>query len=73
MTEQPEQPSQPLFPHVRVKLTGTENNGFLLAGRVRSALLHAGHQQAAAEFFDEALSGNYDNLLNTCAKYVRVR
>jgi hypothetical protein len=62
----------PKFPDVTVQLTGEDGNGFFIAARVRKALERAGHREAAAEFFDEALSGDYDHLLQTAMKYVDV-
>jgi len=60
------------FPDVQVQLTGQDGNGFMIAARVRKALERAGHREAAAEFFEEALSGNYDHLLQTAMEYVDV-
>jgi hypothetical protein len=61
------------FPDVTVQLTGQDGNAFVIVSRVRSALEKAGHADAAKEFFDEALSGNYDHVLTTCMDYVEVR
>jgi hypothetical protein len=63
----------PKFPDVTVQLTGEDGNGFFIAGRVRKALERAGHREAAAEFFKEALSGDYDHLLQTAMAYVDVQ
>jgi len=60
-------------PEIEVQLTGTDSNGFLLASRVRSAMSRAGVPEVeCVEFFDEALSGDYDHLLQTCMKWVDV-
>lgn len=62
----------PKFPGVSVQLTGEDGNAFFIASRVRTALDRAGHKDAAVEFFNEALSGDYDHLLQTAMKYVDV-
>lgn len=62
----------PKFPDIEVKLIGEDSNGFVIACRARSALERAGFKKDAAEFWDDALSSNYDHLLSTCAKYVEI-
>jgi hypothetical protein len=52
------------YPHVHVKLTGTDGNAFALIGRVSKALRQEVNHQAAAEFTADAMnSGSYDQLL----------
>jgi hypothetical protein len=63
---------EPLFPNVTVKLVGKSGNAFFIIGTVRSALRKAGRADAADEFMAEAMSGDYDNVLRTCMKYVTV-
>jgi hypothetical protein len=65
-------PSGPKFPDVQVQLSGEDGNAFFIVGRVRKALERAGHREAAVEFFNEALSGDYDHVLQTCMIYVEV-
>lgn len=60
------------FPDVTVQLTGQDGNAFVIVSRVRSALERAGHRDAAKEFFGEALSGDYDHVLQTCIDWVDV-
>ena len=60
------------FPDVHVNLTGRDGNGFVIAVTVRRALERAGHTEAAKEFFADALSGDYDHLLQTAMEYVEV-
>ena len=57
---------------IRVKLVGTDGNAFAIIGRVKKALRQGGHPELAEEFQSEAMSGDYDNLLQTCFKYVEV-
>lgn len=57
---------------IRVQLTGTDGNAFTLMGKVKKALLQAGHKELAQEFIKEAMSGDYNHLLQTCMEYVEV-
>jgi hypothetical protein len=62
----------PRFPDVRVQLAGKDGNAFSIAGRVRKALERNGHYAEGSEFFSEALSGDYDHLLQTVFRWVTV-
>ena len=65
--------SGPLFPQVRVRITGTDGNAFFILGRVASAVRRAGVSDDDIEkFHEEATSGDYDHLLATCIKYFDV-
>ena len=67
-------PSVPLHPDVSVQLTGTDGNAFALLGKVRQALMRAQvDPQDVERFNDEATSGDYDDLLATCMRWVDVR
>ena len=63
----------PKYPNVKVKLTGTDGNAFAIIGKCKEALRRAKvspeEQQA---FIKEATSGDYNNLLCTCMKWVDV-
>ncbi len=65
--------SEPLFPNVEVQLSGEDGNAFAILGRVQKAMRRA---KVSAEdqkaFMDEATSGDYDALLQTCMKWVDV-
>ena len=61
-----------LYPDVTVELSGEDGNAFVLMGVVTKALRRAGHSDAIESFREEAMSGDYDNLLRTCMKYVNV-
>jgi len=53
---------------VHVELVGQDGNAFAIMGRVTAALKRAGHADAVKPYMDEAMSGDYDNLLRvTCA------
>jgi hypothetical protein len=56
----------------QVQLVGLDGNAFSIMGRVRQALKKAGLEEQISEFFKEAQSGDYDNLLRVCSKYVDV-
>lgn len=61
------------YPQIQVQLTGTDGNAFAIIGAVRNALRRGG---ASAEdvtaFQQEAMSGDYDNVLQTAMRYVDV-
>lgn len=61
-------------PRPRVKLTGTDGNAFAVLGKCREAMRRAKcSPERIKEFTDKATSGDYDNLLATCAEYCDVR
>lgn len=65
---------EPKYPNVTVQLTGTDGNAFAIMGKVREALKKAGvSSEERALFFNEATSGDYDHLLQTCMKWVDVQ
>lgn len=56
------------YPDVHVELVGQDGNAFSIMGRVSAALKKAGHADAVKPYMDEAMSGDYNNLLRvTCA------
>lgn len=60
------------FPDVVVELSGSDGNAFAVMGKVTKALRRAGHDYAVADFREEATSGDYDHLLQTCMRWVEV-
>ena len=61
------------YPHIEVQLTGEDGNAFMIVARVRKALRKAGvSAEEQQTFFDDALSGDYDHVLQTCMKWVTV-
>lgn len=61
------------YPNIKVKLSGTDGNAFALLGKVKTALRKGGvSADDVSTFFKEAMSGNYDQLLQTCMKWVDV-
>lgn len=65
--------SEVKFPHVTVQLSGEDGNAFSIIGRVASALRKGGaSSEDVTQFTDEAMSGDYDNLLRTTMRWVNV-
>ena len=63
----------PKYPDIKVRLTGADGNAFAILGAVSKAMKRAGLDASARkEFTDEATSGDYDHLLQTCMKFVAV-
>jgi len=62
------------YPHIKVKLVGTDGNAFSILGLVSRAMKQANVPKEERDIFmKEAMNGNYDHLLQTCMKYVVVR
>ena len=55
---------------IHVKLIGEDGNAFAILGKVSRSLRKNGHGDLAEQFMKEATSGDYNNLLRTCMKYV---
>lgn len=55
-----------------VQLTGTSGNAFAILGHVRRAIVLSGRPHLAGTFMIEATDGDYDHLLATCMRHVRV-
>lgn len=61
------------YPNVRVQLSGEDGNAFSIIGRVSNALRKAGVSEAEIEEYRrEAMSGGYDNVLQTAMRWVEV-
>lgn len=59
--------------NVEVQLSGEDGNAFSIMGRVAKALRKEGATREEVEqYTQESTSGDYDNLLRTAAKWVRV-
>ena len=64
---------EPKFKGITVPLTGKDGNAFFIISRVSSAMKKASvEKETIDKFRDEAMSGDYDNVLQTCMKYVSV-
>lgn len=59
------------YPEISVQLVGEDGNAFAILGRVTDALRRGGVAKAEINVFvAEATSGNYDELLQTCMRWV---
>lgn len=62
------------YPDIEVQLSGKDGNAMFIIGRVGVALKDAGvPSEERSAFADEAMSGDYDNVLQTCMKWVSVK
>lgn len=61
------------YPHIKVKLVGENGNAFMILGLTKRAMKSAKlTQEQIDEYMNEAMSGDYDHLLQTTMKYVKV-
>jgi hypothetical protein len=61
------------YPNVKCVLTEVDGNAMVIIGTVRSALRRAGVPREEIEAFsDEATSGDYDKVIQTCMRWVNV-
>ena len=61
------------YPHVEVQLTGQDGNAFFIIGRVSEALRRKSvPAEEVEEFQQQATSGDYNHLLQTCCAWVTV-
>lgn len=56
--------------NVKVRLVGEDGNAYFIMGRVQKALKRAGHEDLAEAYITEAMSGDYNHLLQTTMDYV---
>jgi len=62
------------FPLIKVRLVGEDGNAFAILGRMSKALKKGGATpEQVKEFFDQAQSGDYNKLLQTCMEWVDVQ
>ena len=67
-------PKDVKYPKVKVQLTGRDGNAFAIMGAVKDGLRKAGvSKEEQDKFMEEAMSGDYNNLLMTCMRWVDVR
>lgn len=61
------------YPNIKVKLVGTDGNAFAILGVVKSAMRKGKvPQEDVDSFMKEAMSGDYNHLLQTAMQYVTV-
>lgn len=56
----------------KLKLVGEDGNAFFILDLARKVLRDNGMKDRINEFTEKATSGDYDNLLATCAEYFEV-
>ena len=56
--------------NIKLKLTGEDGNAFLILGRASRALRRGGRADLVDAFMKECTSGDYNNRLATCMKYM---
>jgi len=65
--------ASPKYPNINVALAGEDGNAFAILGRVQTALRRGGVDKAEIDaFMAEAMSGDYDHLLQTVMQWVDV-
>jgi len=63
----------PKYSEIEVQLVGEDGNAFAIIGRVQKALRRGGvDSEQVSEFVEEAMSGDYENVLATAAQWVTV-
>ena len=63
----------PKYPDITVQLIGEDGNSFNIIGLVMKELRRNNvPAEEITQFCNEAMSGDYDNLLQTCMKWVNV-
>ena len=64
----------PKYPDITVTLAGQDGNAFAILGRCRAAARDAGlSDEEIAAFMDEAMAGDYDDLLQTAVRWFEIR
>lgn len=64
----------PIYKNITVKLVGEDGNAFSIIARVRKAMRSKNiPEEKIADFVSEATSGDYNKLLATVGKYVKVK
>lgn len=64
---------EPKYPNITVKLVGNSGNASAIMGAVSKALRGAGVSgEDVSQYMAEAMSGDYDNLLQVSMKWVNV-
>lgn len=59
------------YPNITVKLVGNDGNAFSIIARVSQALRRDGVSQEEIDLFtEEAMSGDYNNVLSTAMRWV---
>jgi hypothetical protein len=61
------------YPNIKVKLVGEDGNAFAILGAVKNAMRRGkASDEDIQAFLAEAMSGDYNHLLQTCMRFVVV-
>ncbi len=61
------------YPDIEVEISGIDGNAFSIMGTVQKALRRAGvSKEEQDQYFEEATSGDYDNVISTTMKWVSI-
>ena len=61
------------YPEVEVELSGIDGNAYSIMGATTKALSRAGvTKEEQSLYFQEATSGDYDNVISTTMKWVSI-
>lgn len=64
---------EPKYPSIEVQLSGADGNAFSIIGAVTKALRRNGvDRDTINQFSQEAMSSDYDNVIQTAMKWVQV-
>jgi hypothetical protein len=62
--------TEPKYPEIHVQLSGEDGNSMFIVGRARSAARQAGLPSSELDGYSrEAMSGDYDHVLQTTMKW----
>lgn len=63
----------PKYPNISVELSGKDGNAFAIMAHVGKALKRNDvPQEEVEQFYAESMSGDYDHLLRTAMRWVKV-
>lgn len=61
------------YPNIKLRLTNTSSNAFAIIGKAKETLRLAGiSREEINEFINEATNGDYNNVLQTCMRWMDV-
>lgn len=60
------------YPEIAVQLTGRDGNAMSIMAAVTKELRRNGHADEVEAFMEEAMSGDYDNVIATAMRWVEV-
>ena len=59
------------YPNITANIVGGDGNAFAIMGTVKKAMQRGGvPNEVIQQYFTEAMSGDYDNVIQTSIKYV---